>query len=187
MRGFVCVCSRYADVTRFGNALKPSGDVHTVTKDVVPSIRMSPRLIPNSEEHTAVLRYALVAFGHHRLHGRRAFDRIDHRGKLKQHAVPRGLHKATAMPIAATGVSCRDQNHRGALQSLFSDKLPHRWRTVLQRLIKTDLRHPPHHLRRCGPSATTAPPAPRAAPVPGRTSGRARPPIAGTALPVDGS
>ena len=28
------------------------------------------------------------------------------------------------MPIVATGFSCRDQDHRGALQSLFSGKLP---------------------------------------------------------------
>ena len=28
------------------------------------------------------------------------------------------------MPIVATGFSCRDQDHRGALQSLLSGKLP---------------------------------------------------------------
>src|SRR5215510_4138679 len=30
----------------------------------------------------------------------------------------------SAAPIAATGVSCRDQDHRRALQSLLSDELP---------------------------------------------------------------
>ena len=60
-----------------------------------PSIRMSPRLIPILKQHPAVLRDAFVPLGHHRLHGYCAFDRIDHRGKLKQHAVPRGLHETT--------------------------------------------------------------------------------------------
>jgi hypothetical protein len=41
--------------------------------------------------------HPFVSLGHHRLHGDRALDRIDHRGKLKQHAVPCGLHKATAV------------------------------------------------------------------------------------------
>ena len=62
-----------------------------------PSIRMSPRLIPILKQHTPVLRDTFVPLGHHRLHSHRALDRIDHRGKLKQHAVPRGLHEATAV------------------------------------------------------------------------------------------
>jgi hypothetical protein len=47
--------------------------------------------------HTPVLGAPLVAFGHHCLHSHCAFDRIDHRGKLKQHAVPHGLHEAAAV------------------------------------------------------------------------------------------
>jgi hypothetical protein len=43
----------------------------------------------------AVLRDAFISLDHHRLHGYRAFDRINYRGKLKQHAVSRGLHEAT--------------------------------------------------------------------------------------------
>jgi hypothetical protein len=39
----------------------------------------------------------LVALGHHSLHRHGAFDRIDHRGKLKQHAVPGGLYEPTAV------------------------------------------------------------------------------------------
>ncbi len=39
----------------------------------------------------------MVALGHHRLHRHSAFDRIDHRGKLKQHPVPRALHEPTAV------------------------------------------------------------------------------------------
>jgi hypothetical protein len=39
----------------------------------------------------------LVALAHFRLNRDCAFDRIDHRGKLKQHAVPRGLDDATAV------------------------------------------------------------------------------------------
>jgi hypothetical protein len=33
------------------------------------------------------------------------------------------MRSAAAMPIAATGISCRDQDHRRALQSLVSGKL----------------------------------------------------------------
>src|ERR1700675_1325535 len=34
------------------------------------------------------------------------------------------VRSVAPMPIAATGFSCRDQNHRRALQSLLSGKLP---------------------------------------------------------------
>ena len=37
----------------------------------------------------------MVALGHHRLHRHRALDRIDHRGKLEQHAVTCGLDEAS--------------------------------------------------------------------------------------------
>jgi hypothetical protein len=59
---------------------------------------MSPRLIPILNSNTPFLRDILVSLSHYRLHGDRAFDRIDHRGKLEQPAVSRGLHEATAMP-----------------------------------------------------------------------------------------
>ena len=39
----------------------------------------------------------LIALGHHRLHSYRAFDRIDHRGKLDQHAVAGGLDDTPTM------------------------------------------------------------------------------------------
>ena len=39
--------------------------------------------------------HPFVPLGHHRLHRDRALDRIDHRRKLKQHAVPRALHEAS--------------------------------------------------------------------------------------------
>jgi hypothetical protein len=58
---------------------------------------MSPRLIPDPVEHTPVLRNGVVALGHFRLHSYRAFNRIDHRRKLKQHAVARGLDDPAAM------------------------------------------------------------------------------------------
>jgi hypothetical protein len=61
-----------------------------------PSIRMSP-VNPDPKQHTPVLRDTFVPLGHHRLHGYCALDRIDHRGKLKEHAVPRGLHEPTAV------------------------------------------------------------------------------------------
>ena len=59
-----------------------------------PSIRMSPRLIPILNSMRRSCGHPFVPLGHRRLHRHRAFDRIDHRGKLKQHAVPRGLHEA---------------------------------------------------------------------------------------------
>jgi hypothetical protein len=40
---------------------------------------------------------AVIALGHHRLHGYRALDRIDHRGKLKKHTVARGLDDTPTM------------------------------------------------------------------------------------------
>ena len=62
-----------------------------------PSIRMSPRLIPILNSIRRSCGHAFVPLGHHRLHSYRAFDRIDHRGKLKQHAVTRGLDDAATM------------------------------------------------------------------------------------------
>src|SRR6202030_2734482 len=36
------------------------------------------------------------------------------------------IRSAAPMPVATTGLSCRDQDHRRALQSLLSGKLPRR-------------------------------------------------------------
>jgi hypothetical protein len=85
---------RDADAARFGDALKPRSDVDTVPENVVAFDQDVSEIDPDPEEHTPVLWDALVPLAHHGLHSHRALDRIDYRGKLKQHAVPRGLHEA---------------------------------------------------------------------------------------------
>jgi len=82
---------------RLGDTLKPSRDVDAITENVIALDQDVSEIDPDPKQHTPVLRDALVAFGHHRLHSHCTFDRIDHRGKLKQHAVIRCLHEATAM------------------------------------------------------------------------------------------
>ena len=84
---------RDADATRFRDALKPRSDVDAVPEDVVALDQDVSEIDPDPEQHPAINGHPFVPFGHHRLHGHRALDRIDHRGKLKQHAVPRGLHE----------------------------------------------------------------------------------------------
>src|ERR1700750_3131126 len=93
---FVSGC-RDIDATRLSNPLKPSRDVDAIAKNVIPLDQDVPEGDADPKQHTPILRDALVALGHDRLHRHRAFDRIDDRGKLKQHAVPRGLDDASAM------------------------------------------------------------------------------------------
>src|SRR5205085_5839382 len=50
---------------------------------------------PDSEQHLAISRHPFVPLRYHFLDGYRTFDRIDHRGKLEQHTVPRALHEAS--------------------------------------------------------------------------------------------
>src|SRR5258705_6914656 len=82
---------RNADTSRLSNALKPRGDVDTVPEDVVALDQDVSKVDPDPEQHTPVLRDAFISLSHHRLHSYCAFDRIDRRVKLKQHAVPSGL------------------------------------------------------------------------------------------------
>ena len=77
------------------DALKPRRDVDTIPKNVLALYQDVPEIDPDPEQHSAVSRHPFVPLGHHLLHGHRALDRIDHRGKLKQHAVPRALHEAS--------------------------------------------------------------------------------------------
>src|SRR5262249_11186344 len=49
------------------------------------------KIDPYPKQHTPILRDTLVPLDHHGLHSHRAFDRIDHRRKLKQHTVARCL------------------------------------------------------------------------------------------------
>src|SRR5258706_15880715 len=86
---------RNADTSRLSNALKPRSDVDAVPEDVVALDQNVSKVDPDPEQHTPVLRDAFVPLGHHRLHGHGTLDRIYDRGKLKQHAVPSGLHEAT--------------------------------------------------------------------------------------------
>ncbi len=76
---------------------KSRGDIDAVAEDVVALDQHVAEVDPDAEQHAPVRRYALVALLHRRLHGDRAFDRIDHRGKLDQHAVARGLDDAATM------------------------------------------------------------------------------------------
>jgi hypothetical protein len=82
---------------RFGNTLQSSSDVDAITENVVALDQDVAEVDPDPKQHTPILRDTFVPLGHHRLHGHRAFDRIDHRRKFEQHAVTRGLHEATTV------------------------------------------------------------------------------------------
>ena len=88
---------RDTDAARFGDTLKSCCDIDAVTKDVLTLDQDVSEVDPDPVEHTPVLWNTVVAFGHHRLHSYRAFDRIDHRGKLEQHAVSGGLDDPASM------------------------------------------------------------------------------------------
>jgi hypothetical protein len=78
-----------ADATRLRDTLKPRSYVHAIAKNVLSFDQDVPKVDPDPKEHTPVLWDTFVPFGHHRLHRHGALDRIDHRGKLKEHTVPR--------------------------------------------------------------------------------------------------
>ena len=86
-----------ADATGLSDAFEPGGDIDTIAEYVIALYQDITKVDSDPVQHTPILWDALVAFGHHRLHGDRAFDRIDDRGKLKQHAISRGLHEAAAV------------------------------------------------------------------------------------------
>ena len=88
---------RDANAARFRDALKPRRNIDAVTEDVVALDQDVAEVDPDPEQHTLVLRDAIVALGHHRLHSDRALDRIDNRRKLKQQTVPRGLDDPATM------------------------------------------------------------------------------------------
>ena len=62
-----------------------------------PSIRMSPKVNPDTKEHAPVLWYADVTLIHDPLYRYRAFHGIDDRAKLEQQAITRGLDDTAAM------------------------------------------------------------------------------------------
>ena len=90
-----CSYAEDADATRLSDPLKPRRNIDPVTKNVVAFYQDIAEIDPDPKQHTLVLWDTLVPLGHHRLHRHSAFNRIDDRGKLEQHAVPPGLHEAT--------------------------------------------------------------------------------------------
>jgi hypothetical protein len=78
-----------------GYTLKPCRNIDTIAENVIAFDQDVAEVDPDPVQHTPFLWDALIAFGHRSLHSHRTLDGIDHRGKLKQHAVPRGLHEAT--------------------------------------------------------------------------------------------
>ena len=88
---------RDADAARFGDPLKSGRDVDAIAENVIALDQDVAEVDPDPEQHPAINEHPFVPLVHHRLHGHRAFDRIDHRGKLKEHTVPCGLDDATAV------------------------------------------------------------------------------------------
>src|SRR6516165_3432864 len=86
---------RDADATRLSDPLKPSRDIDAIAENVVALDQNVTEIDPDPVQHTLVLGDVFVAFRHCRLPRDRTFDRIDHRGKLKQHAIPCGLNETT--------------------------------------------------------------------------------------------
>ena len=82
------------DATRLSDPLKSCGDVDTVSENVIALDQDVTEVDPDPKQ---LRRSSGTPWLRSRLHSDCAFGRIDHRGKLKQHAVPRGLHEATAM------------------------------------------------------------------------------------------
>ena len=76
---------------RFGDALKPCRDVDTFPENVIALDQDVSEIDADPEQHPTINGHSFVPLLHHRLHGYRALDRIDHRGKLKEHAVARRL------------------------------------------------------------------------------------------------
>jgi hypothetical protein len=88
---------RDTNATRLSDPLKPSRYVDAISENVIALDQYVTKVDPDPKQHTSVLRDTFIPLGHHGLHSYRAFDRIDHRGKLKQHPVPCGLHEAAAV------------------------------------------------------------------------------------------
>jgi hypothetical protein len=72
-------------------------DIDTVTENIIALDQDVTEINSDPVEHAPVFWDALVAFGHYGLYGNRAFDRIDHRRKFEQYAIPRGLDDATVV------------------------------------------------------------------------------------------
>jgi hypothetical protein len=85
------------NATRLGDTLKPRRNIDAITQNIIALDQNIAEVDPNPVQHPPIFWDALVPLGHHGLHGDGAFDRIDYRGKLKQHAVPGGLDDTTAM------------------------------------------------------------------------------------------
>jgi hypothetical protein len=84
-----------ADAARLRYTLKPRCDIDAISEDVIALDQDVTEVDPYPVQHAPILSDALVTLGHHRLHSYGTIDGIDHRGKLKQHTVPRALHEAS--------------------------------------------------------------------------------------------
>jgi len=82
------------DATRLSDPLMSCGDVDTVSENVIALDEDVTEVDPDPKQ---LRRSSGTPWLRSRLHSDCAFGRIDHRGKLKQHAVPRGLREAAAM------------------------------------------------------------------------------------------
>jgi hypothetical protein len=101
-----------ADVSEAGEGwsdnriIKPRSDVDTVPEYVIALDQDVSEVDPDPEQHPAVSGHPFVPLGHHSLHGHRAFDRIDHWGKLKEDTVARGFYEATTMLCHVSVSNC---------------------------------------------------------------------------------
>ena len=87
------------------------------------------------------MRDTFVPLGHHGLHSDRAFDRIDHRWKLKQHAVARGLDDAAPVP-------CHESIGHGAVfaeRASGADLISTHQTAVSGDIRRQNCRKPPFH------------------------------------------
>ena len=88
---------RDAGATGLRDAFEPSRDIDAITKNVITLDQDVTEVNPDPEQHPAISGHPFVPLVHRGLHCYRAFDCIDYRGKLKQHAVTRGLDETTSV------------------------------------------------------------------------------------------
>jgi hypothetical protein len=68
------------------DTFEPGCDIDTISEYVIAFDEDVPEVDPDRIQHMPILWVTFVAFGYYRLHRHCAFDRIDHRGKLKHGA-----------------------------------------------------------------------------------------------------
>src|SRR6266566_6630080 len=83
--------------------LKPRGHIDAVSENIVAFDKHIAQVDPDPEQHSPVRRHTVVAFGHHRLNGERAFDRINNR--VNSISTPSPVVLTTRPPCFATSAS----------------------------------------------------------------------------------